>query len=84
LINANQVAGVAGKLVLARPDLEPRITKLLLTFQNPHLDAIHNDLVKSYAIASFQEYLTKLKTPPHPGICREIASQSQSAGKEGS
>ena len=63
LINANQVAGVAGKLALARPDLEPKITHLLLTFQNPHLDAIRNDLVKSYAIESFEEYFEKAKEP---------------------
>jgi hypothetical protein len=63
LINANQVAGVAGKLALARPDLEPRITLLLLTFHNPHLDTIRNDLVKSYAIESFQEYFVKVKEP---------------------
>ena len=63
LINASQVAGVAGKLALARPDLQPRITNLLLTFHNPHLDAIRNDLVKSYAIGSFQEYFDQVENP---------------------
>lgn len=63
LINANQVAGVAGKLALARPDLEPKVTHLLLTFQNPHLDALRNDLVRSYAIESIQQYFEKVKDP---------------------
>jgi len=63
LINANQVAWAAGKLALARPDLEPRITHLLLTFHNPHLDVIRNELVKSYAIESFQEYFDKVEEP---------------------
>jgi hypothetical protein len=61
LINANQVAGVAGKIVLARPDLEQRITRMLLTLQNPHLDAIRNGLVKSYAIESFSQYIEVVK-----------------------
>jgi hypothetical protein len=60
LINANQVAGIAGKLALARPDLEDKITHLLLTFHNSHLDTIRNDLVKSYAIESFQMYFDKV------------------------
>jgi hypothetical protein len=63
LINANQVAGVAGKIALTRPDLEPRITQLLLTFHNSHIDAIRNDLVKSYAIESFQIYFSKVNDP---------------------
>ena len=57
LINANQVAGAAGKIVLARPDLEKRVTHVLLTSHNPNLDAIRNDLVKSYAIESISQYV---------------------------
>lgn len=63
LINANQVAGAAGKIALTRPDLEPKITKLLMTFNNPHLDAIRNDLVKSYALESIEQYLSQVKNP---------------------
>jgi hypothetical protein len=61
LINANQVAGVAWKFVLARPDLEPRITHQLLAFHNPNLDVMRNDLVKSYAIDSFHKYSEQVR-----------------------
>lgn len=61
LINANQVTRVAGKIVLARHDLEQMITGILLTFQNPHLDDIRNGLVKSYAIESISQYIEKIE-----------------------
>jgi hypothetical protein len=61
LINANQVAGVAGKIVLARPDLEPMITNKLLAIQNPRLDDIRIGLVKSYAIESISQYIEKIE-----------------------
>jgi hypothetical protein len=63
LINANQVAGVAGNIVLARPDLEQMITNILLAIQNPRLDDIRIGLVKSYAIESISQYFEKIEDP---------------------
>ncbi len=87
LINANQVAGVAGKIALARPDLQPGITRLLLTFHNLHLDAIRNDLVKSYAIESFDVYFDKVEeTAPIlkfiQGLVQSPSPRARKAAKE--
>lgn len=53
---AAHVAKLAGPIVLARPDLEPRITRRLLALDRSHFDAGRRDLVRSYALEAFGAY----------------------------
>ncbi len=52
---AAHVAGLAGPIPRARPDLEPRITRRLLALDRIHFDPERRDLVKSYALEAFGE-----------------------------
>jgi hypothetical protein len=54
---AAHVALLAGGIARARPALQPRITKSLLAIGQTHFDAGRKDLVKSYALQAFDEYL---------------------------
>lgn len=50
---AAHVARLAGPIALARPDLEPRITRRLLALDPSHFDPKRPDIVKSYALEAF-------------------------------
>jgi len=58
---AAHVAGLSGKIAKARPALEPRITKKLLSIDGTHFDRGRKDLIKGYAIESFAEYFSQAK-----------------------
>ncbi len=54
---AAHVAGSSGAIARIKPRLQSRITKRLLEIDKTHFDAGHRDLVKSYAIVAFGEYI---------------------------
>jgi len=53
---AGHVAGVSGKIAKAKPKLQTRITKRLLNIDATHFEPGRKDLIKSYAIESFDAY----------------------------
>jgi len=54
---ASHVAGASGKIAKARPGLRRKITRRLLEIDKTHFDASRRDLVKSYIIQAFGEYI---------------------------
>lgn len=56
VIPAAQLAGAAGRIVRARPQLEARITAKLLSIDETHHHADRKDLIKGYAIEALDEY----------------------------
>jgi hypothetical protein len=56
---AAHVARLAGPIARARPDLEPRITRRLLSLDKSHFEPGRRDLVKSYALEAFGTYLDR-------------------------
>ena len=50
------LAGLAGKIALAKPRLQSRITEKLLSIDQTHFNNERNELIKGYAIESFDEY----------------------------
>jgi len=57
---AAHVALLAGGLANTRPALQSRITKRLLAIDRTHFDAGRRDLVKSYALQAFGEYIDRV------------------------
>lgn len=53
---AGHVAGVSGKIAQAKPKLQTRVTKRLLNIDATHFEPGRKDLIKSYAIESFDAY----------------------------
>lgn len=58
---AAHVARLAGAIAQARPDLEPRITRRLLSLDKSHFGADRRDLVKSYALEAFTAVFARSK-----------------------
>ena len=58
---AGHVAGLSGKVAGAKPELQPRITEKLLGIDATHFEQGHKDMVKSYAIESFDAYFEEAK-----------------------
>ena len=56
VIPAAHVARNSGKIVRAKPELEPRITERLLSIDATRHEPGHKELIKSEAIATFNEY----------------------------
>lgn len=56
---AARIAKLAGRLAVARPELEADITAQLLSIGRGKLDPERADLVKGYAIEAFSEYWEK-------------------------
>ncbi|HMD90710.1 MAG TPA: hypothetical protein VKF38_16260 [Anaerolineaceae bacterium] len=50
------LAGLAGKIALAKPRMQSRITEKLLSIDQTHFNNERNELIKGYAIESFDEY----------------------------
>jgi hypothetical protein len=50
------LAGLAGKIARAKPRLQSRITEKLLSIDQTHFNDERNELIKGYAIESFDEY----------------------------
>lgn len=53
---AGHIAGVSGQIARAKPHLRARITKKLLNIDATHFEQERKDLIKGYAIESFDEY----------------------------
>lgn len=53
---AGHIAGLSGKVAKAKPDLQPRITEKLLSIDATHFEQGRKDMLKSYAIESFDTY----------------------------
>lgn len=53
---AAHTARLAARIVAARPDLEPRVTRRLLALDRTHFDPGRRDLVKSYALEAMGSY----------------------------
>jgi len=58
---AAHVAWLSGKIAKAKPNLQRRITRRLLSIERTHFDAGRKDLIKSYAIQAFDEYFEDAK-----------------------
>jgi hypothetical protein len=58
---AAHVAWLSGKIAKAKPNLQRRITRRLLSIDETHFDAGRKDLIKSYAIQAFDEYFEDAK-----------------------
>jgi hypothetical protein len=56
VIPAAHVARNSGKIVTAKPELEPRITERLLSIDATRHTPAHKELIKSEAIVAFTEY----------------------------
>jgi hypothetical protein len=54
-VAAHNIAGASGKIVKAKPHLEPKVTALLLNVDSTSKSR-HPDLMKSYVIQAFDEY----------------------------
>jgi hypothetical protein len=50
------LAGLAGKIARAKPRLQSRITEKLLSIDQTHFNNERNELIKGYAIESFDVY----------------------------
>jgi hypothetical protein len=61
VVTANYLAGVSGKIAEAKPELQTKITRKLLSIDETHHDPERRDLIKSYAIKSFSEYFKESK-----------------------
>jgi len=57
IIPASHVAGNSGKIVKAKPELRSRITEKLLDIDSTHHQPERRDLIKSYIIQAFDEFL---------------------------
>ena len=56
IIPAAHVARNSGKIVIAKPELEPKITERLLSIDATSHEPGHKELIKSEAIVAFNEY----------------------------
>ena len=56
MIPAAHVARNSGKIVRAKPELEPKITQGLLSIDATRHEPGHKELIKSEAVAAFSEY----------------------------
>jgi AcrR family transcriptional regulator len=56
VIPAAHLARAAGRIVNAKPELEPRITDRLLSIDETHHDPERRHLIKGYALEAFAEY----------------------------
>jgi len=59
---AAHTAGLAARVVAARPDLEPRVTRRLLALDRTHFDPGRRDLVKSYALEAMGTYFESARS----------------------
>lgn len=59
---AAHTARLAARVVAARPDLEPRVTRRLLALDRTHFDPGRRDLVKSYALEAMETYLASTRS----------------------
>lgn len=56
VVAAGNLAGNLGKLALAKPELQTRITNTIINIDKTRINLKHNDLIKSYAIESFDQF----------------------------
>ncbi len=61
MIPAVWIAANSGKIAKAKPELQTRITKKLLTIDQTHHHPERRDLIKGSAIESFDEYFEEAK-----------------------
>jgi hypothetical protein len=61
MIPAAHVARNSGKIVISKPELEPRITERLLSIDATCHTPGHKELIKSEAIVAFNEYFAVAK-----------------------
>jgi hypothetical protein len=61
IIPAAHVARNSGKIVTAKPELEPRITERLLSIDATRHEPGHKELIKSEAVVAFSEYFEVAK-----------------------
>ncbi|MBM3123052.1 MAG: hypothetical protein FJZ97_12845 [Chloroflexi bacterium] len=59
---AAHTARLAARVVAARPDLEPRVTRRLLALDRTHFDPDRRDLVKSYALEAMGTYVESTRS----------------------
>jgi hypothetical protein len=83
IIPAAHVARNSGKIVRAKPQLEPKITERLLNIDATRHEPGHKELIKSEAIVAFNEYfeLAKYKERIVGFVKQQTKSQSPKARK---
>ncbi len=59
VVVAGHITALSAKIVRSRPDLEPKVTAMLLDIDNTAQK--HKDLIKSGAIDSISEYYERIK-----------------------
>jgi hypothetical protein len=74
VIVAGPITELSARIVKARPELEPRVTSMLLNIDNTAQK--HKDLIKSGAIESFMEYYDMAKDKE--GIVQFVRGQLKS------
>ncbi len=81
IIPAAHVARNSGRIVIAKPELEPRITQTLLSIDETHHESGHKDLIKSEAVVAFGEYfeMTNDKEKIMEFVKRQTKSKSPKA-----
>jgi hypothetical protein len=60
-ITAAYVCGVSGKIALAKPKLQTKITNRLLNIDKTHHQQERKDLIKAYIFEAFGEYFDRAK-----------------------
>jgi hypothetical protein len=58
---ASHAAGVSGSIAKAKPALQSKITKRLLGIAETHFEASRQDLIKSYIIEAFSQYVEEAR-----------------------
>ena len=83
IIPAAHVARNSGKIVRAKPELEPKITETLLKIDATRHEPGHKELIKSEAIVAFNEYfeVAKDKERIMEFVKQQVKSKSPKARK---
>jgi hypothetical protein len=76
VIPSAHVARNSGKIVKAKPELEAKITDKLLSIDETHHKLSHRELIKSEAIAAFDEYFGEARDKKR--IIRFVKEQLES------
>jgi hypothetical protein len=81
IIPAAHVARNSGKIVRAKPELEPKITQRLLNIDTTRHEPGHKELIKSEAVVAFSEYfeVTEDKEKILEFVKQQVKSKSPKA-----
>jgi len=75
IIPASHVAGNSGRIVRAKPKLRSRITEKLLDINTTHHQPERRDLIKSYIIQAFDEFVWEAEAGEREEIIEFVRQQ---------